>query len=74
MIKKEIGIVELHRAVDQSAWHDFWLTYVMIESGKPLPAKDARSTLRATNKSLTWRLHQLRRLESAAGLPRTGPN
>ena len=74
MIKKEIGIVELPRTVDQSAWRHFWLANVMIERGKPLPAKNARSTMRATNKSLTRRLHQLRRLESAAGLPRTGSN
>ena len=67
MIKNEISTVELHRTVDQSAWRHFWLSNVMIERGKPLPAKNARSTMRATNKSLTWRLHQLRRLEFSRG-------
>jgi len=74
MIKKGIGTVELHRTVDQSAWRHFWLTEVMIETGHPLPAENGRSTVRATNKSLTRRLHQLRRLKSAEGLPQTGLN
>ena len=74
MIKSEINTVELRQSVDQFAWRRFWLTGVMIEKGKPLPARYARSAVRATDKSLTRRLHQLRRLESAAGLPRKGSN
>jgi hypothetical protein len=74
MIRTEIGTVDLHRSVDQVAWRRLWLTNVMIERGKPLPATNVRPRTRAASRSLTWRLHQLRRLEPATKLPRTGSN
>jgi hypothetical protein len=74
MIKMEIGTVEPDRSVYQFALRRLWLTNVMIERGKPLPTKNARSRMRTTDQSLTRRLHQLRCLESAAKLPRTGSN
>jgi hypothetical protein len=72
MIKTEIGTAERHRSGDQFAWRHFWLANVMIEKGKPLPAKNARSRAHVTDKSLTRRLRHLRRLESTAGLRRNG--
>lgn len=66
MIKTDVGPVESHRSVDQFAWRRFWLANVMIEKGKPLPAKSAGPTMRAIDRNLTRRLRQLRRLELAA--------
>jgi hypothetical protein len=74
MIRTENGTVDLHRSVDQFAWRHLWLANVMIERGKPLPPKNVRSRMRTTSRSLTWRLHRLRRLESAAKLLRIGSN
>ena len=65
MIKTETGFIELHPGVDRSAWRRFWLSHVMIERGKPLPL-NAPLKIRATQRTLTWRLNELRRLESAA--------
>jgi len=65
MIETQIGIFELHPSVDRSAWRRFWLSHVMIERGKPLPV-NAPLKIRATQKTLSWRLNELRRLESAA--------
>jgi len=65
MIKTETATVELHPNVDRSAWRRFWLSHVMIERGKSLPAK-VPLKIRATQRTLAWRLNELRRLESAA--------
>jgi len=73
MIKPATGSVRL-RSADKFAWQHFWLASVMIESGKPLPARSASAKMHLTNKGLSRRLRQLRRLKSTAGLPRNEAN
>jgi hypothetical protein len=68
MIKTEFGTVERHPSVDQFAWRRFWLANVMREKGKCPPAKNALLTIRVTQRSLSRRLHELRRLQSVAAL------
>jgi hypothetical protein len=58
------GTAELRRRADEIDWRHFWLTNVMIDTGKPRPV---RSVMRARKESLTRRLHKLRRLRSVLG-------
>jgi len=46
----------------------------MMERGRPLPPKIARSTTRAANRHLTGRLYRLRHLELHEGPLQSGSN
>jgi hypothetical protein len=66
----EIGTTELHLRANEIAWRHFWLTNVMIDTGKPGSAKLARREMRTRKDSLALRLHKLRRMRAALDLPR----
>jgi hypothetical protein len=55
----ETGTAELRRRADEIDWRHFWLTNVMIDTGKPRPA---RPVMRTRKESLARRLQKLRRL------------
>ena len=63
----ETGTAELGRRADEIDWRHFWLTNVMIDTGKPRPA---RPVMRTRKESLARRLHKLRRRRSVLGPPR----
>jgi len=54
---------EPRRSADRLSWRRVWLASVMMEYGRPLPPKIARSTTRDAKRNLTGRLYHLRRLE-----------
>jgi hypothetical protein len=47
----------------EMAWRHFWLTNVLLDSGKP-PARLARREMPTRKDSLTRRLHRLRRMRA----------
>jgi hypothetical protein len=58
---------ELRRRADEIDWRYFWLTNVMIDTGKPRPA---RPVMRTRKEPLARRLNELRRLRSVLEPPR----
>ena len=63
------GATQFHRAAQEMAWRHFWLTSVLLDSGKP-PARLARREMPVRKDSLTRRLHKLRRMRATLDLPR----
>jgi hypothetical protein len=70
MIPKQIGATELRHGADEITWRHVWLTNVLIDAGKPSPAKIARPRI-TRRMSLARRLDKLRRLRAALEPPRS---
>ena len=67
MSAMEIRTAEPRQSDGVVDWRHFWLTNVMIDSGKLEPRKIARYKMLTRKDSLTRRLHRLRRMRAALG-------
>ena len=67
MSAMEIRTAEPRQSDGVVDWRHFWLTNVMIDSGKFEPQKIARDKMPTRKDSLTRRLHRLRRMRAALG-------
>lgn len=67
MSAMEIRTAEPRQSDGVVNWRHFWLTNVMIDSGKFEPQKIARYKMLTRKDSLTRRLHRLRRMRAALG-------
>ena len=67
MSAMEIRTAEPRQSDGVVNWRHFWLTNVMIDSGKFEPQKIARYKMLTRKDSLTQRLHRLRRMRAALG-------
>jgi len=67
MSAMEIRTAEPRQSDGVVDWRHFWLTNVMIDSGKFEPQRIARYNVLTRKDSLTRRLHRLRRMRAALG-------
>jgi len=67
MTKTGIGTTEPLTSANEIAWRHFWLANVMIDTGKPGPAKLVRREMGIRKDSLARRLHKLRRMRAVIG-------